>query len=612
MEEQAKDKAQEALQDAENPSIPPPAYQEAATTFIEPDHLQLVEEQDTMSQDEKPSVAGPSTAAQGALDSHPVDTSKEKGSAYAPQPSAHTSRADEIVPKNESEDVLTALPTHLSAEEEKRALQVRFAEPQGQEDEVPALPRRPSNVRFSEDFSHDHTELILAPPILPAPLEASESLPFRYVFSWNRPLLDFPTLDIKPADNAIVPSTSPAIPPTGSWRLNYDKKYHARLHRYTAAQNAINRNTAQVGDVPFRQIAEIKFPEFLIPGVGCGATVKFDTHEEEIARLGSLATARGKKPLPRVQKFMQCEGWLTTSYTMEVPVIDHLQASWKAVPRPRTTRVGSGPAEAAKDTAIVERKTTDLEREAKKQNITLVTINDMIETAKRTLNNETWTPYSPQQLVVESEGRVVATYQRASPFAKHAGVLSIIPPGIGQVSSVSEYIEGIIIATATMVGMQDRIGLASGLMEAASTSGKWSQEQWLRVQREWKDRKAKRQSMSTHPYGVTTARERSLNQGGEVGSEVFDDGLGGAISAEEREAARRQQMAWDESVKAKPQVMDDGLAGVISVEEMEAARKEHLAWEERNRADASSLLGSGREPRQEATFWDEKPKVVYA
>lgn len=612
------DKAQEALLDAERPSIPPPAYQETSTTYIETEDYHMVEAPETMSQEKESPMAGPSTAVHDSSDENkPSGTPtrappmlKEKGPAYPARPDVPASGPNGTQPVDEK----AAIPADVlpSAEEEKKALQVHFAKPEGEE-ATPALPRRPSAIRFTENFAHDSKDFNLAPSILPAPVESSVNVPLKYVFSWNRPLLDFPTLEIKPLDNAIIPSTSPRVPPTAHWRLNYYKKYHARLQRYTATPNDADRNTAQAADFPFRQIAEIKFPEFIIPGVGCGATVKFDLHEEELARLGNFTTVRGKKPLPRVQKFMQCEGWLTTSYIMEVPVLDHQQTSWKPVPRPKTAKTESGMVEAAKETAIVERKTTDMEREAKKQNITLVTIGDMIEAAKRTINNENWTPYSPQQLVVESDGRVVATYQRASPFAKHAGILTIHQPKPGQVSSLPEFVEGIIIATTAMVGMQDRIGLASSLMEAASTSGKWSQEQWIKMQREWKDRKAKRQS-NTHPYGNPSARARGLHEieDKEVGSEIFEDGLGGVISDKEREAARREQMAWDEGRKAGSGAAAGGLAGAISAEEMEAARKEHLAWEERNRANTLPAAGTELHPIQEVTRWEEKPKFVYA
>ncbi|CZT21770.1 uncharacterized protein RCC_07635 [Ramularia collo-cygni] len=600
------EKSQEAIQEAEKPSIPPPAYQETATTYIEEDNFHAVDAPDAMSQDTMAPPAGPSKAVhEEAQDTDrpnmPDRTSsilKGKGRAYSPSPVVDT--PDQIVSHDEKVEEGSIIPqTSPSAEEEKRALQVHFAEPQ-EEEAAPVLPARPSDIRVSESFSH---EIIHSDPVLSNfPLEAAGALPLRYVFAWSRPLLESPTLEIRPADNATIPSSSPAVPPTRLWRLNYDKKYHARLHRYTSTPQDYN-SKAQLGDFPYRQIAEIKFPEFIIPGIGCGAMVKFDMHEEELARLGSYATARGKKPMPRVQKFMQCEGWLTTSYTMEVPVLDHLQASWRTVPRPKGTNPGSG-LENAKETAIVERKTTDMEKEAKKQNIALVTISDMVAMAKRTLHDETWTPYAPQQLVVESDGRVIATYQRASPFAKHAGVLTIHNQELSHVSCVPEFIEGIVIATTTMVGMQDRIGLASSLMEAASTSGKWSQGQWMRVQREWKDRKARRQSVGTHPYGNTAARQQPSRDSEEVGSEAFDDGLEGAIGVEEREAARREQLAWDENLKARS-ADDDGLGDVLSAEEREAARREHLAWEEWSRTNALSDL-PGTEPRDQAAGWQEK------
>ena len=597
-------KAQEALQDAEELAAPPPAYEETASMVTETDDFQIIDRQDTLPDDEKRPIAGPSTSQpmdekkSSDMPSRTPSMLKEKGPAYPPRPSndIKTETKDEkdaITPVAESRDTITTLPT---AEDEKKALQVHFAE----EEAAPSLPRRPTATRFSEDFSRDNSYPNVAPPVLPPAHEASFGVPLTYTFAWHRPLLDFPTLQITPTNGTVIPSSFPDIPPTASWRLNYDSKYNARLHRYTATQTGADRHTSQAGDFPFRQVAEVRFPEFIIPGAGCGAVIKFDPHEEEVARLGNISN--GKRPTPRIQKFMQCTGWLSTRYTMEVPVLDHLQATWKTIPRPKTTRFGNGVAETQQETAVVERKTTDIEREAKKRNVTLVTIGDLIDQARRTLNDETWTPYAPQQLIIEFDGRQVATYQRASPWAKIAGTLTIHQPEIGQVSVTPEFVEGIIIATTSMVGMQDRIGLASGLMEAANTSGKWSlnaadksaswsAEQWKRATREWKARRASKAAAggsgggTTHPYGNDMARAQSekgmYDQGGEVGSEVFDDGLAGVLTVEEREAARREQMAWDE----------------------------------KNRTQVTSVpvrMEPRDEVRRDTVSWDQKPKFVYA
>lgn len=654
-------KSQEALQDAEKPAVPPPAYQERSSTYIETDDFHMIDAQDIMTQEDTNPVAGPSRVSlsyEAPQQTKQVETPKRmssilkgKGPADPVPAAAPTYAQEQSMPVDEKKGWIAAPPTLPSAEEEKRELQAHYAEPPaGEEKRVPqahyAEPsveeeKRAMQVRFAESQEEEPApELPRRPSGSVDKTSSHESLhsvsskPLNYIFAWNRPLLDFPTLEITPADDAPIPSSSPMVPPTSHWRLNYDKKYHARLHRYTTTPHDVNRNTAQVGDFPYRQIAEIKFPEFIIPGAGCGAMVKFDTHEEELTRLGSYATARGKKPIPRVQKFMQCEGWLTTSYMMEVPVLDHLQASWKSAPRPKPVNAVPEQGGITKETAIVERKTTDMEREAKKQNVALVTIGDMIETAKRAINNETWTPYAPQQLVVESDGRVAATYQRASPFAKHAGVLTIHQPEVDQVSNLAEFIEGIVIATTAMVGMQDRIGLASGLMEAASTSSKWSHERWMKLQREWKDRRAKRQSTAANPRAIDggASKEQEARENTKPGSEAFnnqtsniqafdnqslnsqtvDDGLGAALGVQEREAARREQIAWDEHAKARSQDIDDDLAGVISAEEREAARREHLAWEERNRNDGQSTHVFGADPSQQAKIWEEKPKVVYA
>lgn len=186
-----------------------------------------------------------------------------------------------------------------------------------------------------------------------------------------------------------------------------------------------------------------------------------------------------------------------------------------------------------------------------------------------------------------------------------------------------------------MVAMQDRIGLSSGLIDvansglnAADKGAMWSAEQWRRAQREWKARRAGAGKNTTTPTGTATAEEGSTREkekeggggtypyGGQqkggmrggmeedeegmVGSEVFDDenGLAGVLSPEEREKARREQMAWDEKKKKSQEVerrVSSAAAAAVPVRSTMGTRDDD----------------EGRR-RQTMVRWEEKPKVVYA
>lgn len=186
-----------------------------------------------------------------------------------------------------------------------------------------------------------------------------------------------------------------------------------------------------------------------------------------------------------------------------------------------------------------------------------------------------------------------------------------------------------------MVAMQDRIGLSSGLFDvansglnAADKGAMWSAEQWRRAQREWKARRAGAGKNTTTTTGTATAEEGSTREkekeggtypyGGQqrggmrggmdedeegmVGSEVFDDenGLAGVLSPEEREKARREQMAWDEKKKKKKKS-----------QEVERRVSSAAAVPVRSTMGTRDDDDEGRR-RQTMVRWEEKPKVVYA
>lgn len=83
------------------------------------------------------------------------------------------------------------------------------------------------------------------------------------------------------------------------------------------------------------------------------------------------------------------------------------------------------------------------------------------------MKSPSWTPFPPQQLVEELSKRVLATYARAAPWAKHQGYLKILP---FEQELTAEVIEGIVIATAALVGMQDAMGVTASLIESGVDS----------------------------------------------------------------------------------------------------------------------------------------------
>lgn len=316
-------------------------------------------------------------------------------------------------------------------------------------DQAPALPTRPvfDDEELARQLQAEEDEMA---PQLPArhvsfsPSLASNETHSTYTFSWRRPLTDYSTLTITPNTDA------PCY-----WRLNYQSKYLARLYRYYPSQARVD------SDFPARQVAEVKFPEFIWPG--CGPTITFEPHEEAAAP-------------ERVGRFMKCTGWMTPRYTLEMPALGGAKCTWRAV-RPSKKDVNGaengeagevwwqGDAEAgAQPQEHVAQRTGNGEPQ-------VTTVGDLIAQAKACINDDSWTPYPKQHFVMgtsANSGRVIAEYTRAAPWNKNAGVLSIITSQDGSTSP--EYIESIIIACAAMVGMQDRMGLASSLMEASTES----------------------------------------------------------------------------------------------------------------------------------------------
>ncbi|CAK4031408.1 Hypothetical predicted protein [Lecanosticta acicola] len=354
------------------------------------------------------------------------------------------------------------LPTRPSlSEDEKRAMQLQ-AEEDGvhagpasrgkgvsfeDTEKPPGLPTRPASddeeLATNPQAEEDDTtpNLSVRHVSFDPALGTSQS---TYTFLWRRPLTDYPTLTITPnADSRSY------------WRLNYESKYFARLYRYQADQARVD------GDIPARQVAEIKFPEFIWPG--CGPAIKIEPHGE----------AAGPE---RKETFMKCAGWMTTRYSLDMSVLGGAKCTWRAIRPPKKDANGGGngqdadmpsqPDPTGSDSASPTRGPL-----AQKSAGELVTVGDVIAQAKAYINDESWTPYPKLHLVLgtaTSSGRVIASYSRAAPWNKNAGELSIVSSQ--HEPNSDEYTEGIIIACTAMVGMQDRMGLANSLMEASTES----------------------------------------------------------------------------------------------------------------------------------------------
>ncbi|KAM3421887.1 hypothetical protein BST61_g2264 [Cercospora zeina] len=708
-------KAREALREAEVSAAPPPPYKERASIITETDDFQIIDEQDCYPENEKRPIEGSSTTPLPE-EKIPVDVParipsmlKEKGPVYPPRPPSEEVASEDdqqqaklhLVdgkplrysprPGKEaaSKDDLQKQAAELedstpvpSAEDEKAALKIHLVNEEGA---PPPMPRRPSASRFSEEFSQNEKSANMPPPMPTVPQQASE-LPLEYNFTWHRPILDFPCLQITPTPNIPILSNSPSIPSTTSWKLIYTSKYQANLHRFGVTQTTSPPEQASVSQTtehPFRQVASYKFPDFIIPGANSGVKVLFEPHEEELARLGTLSNVsaehdetenktskkKDKKNKqssssgsPQLQKFMQCTGWLSTKYTMDIPVLGHMQATFKTMarPRPQSAQVAGmvpgatnnyapshAPGTSYGNTTTPEPPlhrvpsqypTNHATNANPNDNNRLITIGDLIDQARAKIADENFTPYPQHHLIVEFDGREVATYQRSAPWGKTSGRLIINKPEIGQVYLTPEFVEGIIIATVAMAGMQERIGLANGLMEAMAAAGEGvrdgvmgspgsstgqgagasggmmgrGREEWKRVVEEWKRRNQSRAGGGAgtdwrvwNYYGTGNGQQQERPRGGGahlpeheghiVGSEIFDDGLAGVLTPEEQEAARREQMAWD-------------------AERAKTSRQVHFASPPDSTISAPATTTGWQQSSRsvEAQKWEGKPRIAYA
>ncbi|CAK3880496.1 Hypothetical predicted protein [Lecanosticta acicola] len=300
--------------------------------------------------------------------------------------------------------------------------QTRPPQPNIAED-VPLLPTRATSVQTTTD----------------------SGLPLTFTFTWRRPWTDYPALLMTPCTP--LQAADSFIQPTSEWRLNYEKKYFARLHRYGADKDK--------GDFPMRQVAEVKYPEFKLGG---GPVITFEPHEEEIAR-------RGARHVSRTDRLMLCTGWFSSRFGIDLPVSNGARCEWRAVrAEGKENDLEAQEGVTVNPAAVKTPGSTIIERRPAKAQTPMETF----EQARKFVQDNSWTPYPTQELVEEVFGTVRARYTRAAPWATRDGTLEILQPEGTQITP--GYIEGIVIVAAAMVGMQDRMGLASALVEAGAES----------------------------------------------------------------------------------------------------------------------------------------------
>jgi hypothetical protein len=394
-------KQKEAAKDAEAIDVPPPTYQEVEVShaIVSTEDFEIITAQGILRDESRPGVESPASSK----------VPKEKDSVMPDQQPA-------------TDQELKMTDASVAEGIEKTADHVRF----DQGETTPPLPTRPSSIDPN-----------------PALIPQNDVIPLKYTLSWKRPLLAYPTLSIRPTCTSTIPSTIPNTPPTSHWTLNYDNKYSTRLNRHAA------RIEPDQTPHPTRQIAEIKFPTFIWPG--CGPTVIFEPHEEEIARRGSN---NNNNNATRTETSLRCKGTIfTTTHAIDLPILPGSRVVWQAIPPPQV----GGPSGSKLDSSTASPA-------AAPRPVKLVTVGDIVAQARKTIHDETWTPYPQLRLVVEGDGTVLATYSRAAPWARDFGSLEIVPPSAG--SATSEYVEGIVVGCVAVVGMQNRMGLASSLLPA--------------------------------------------------------------------------------------------------------------------------------------------------
>ncbi|KAK4611725.1 hypothetical protein CLAFUW4_12902 [Fulvia fulva] len=246
----------------------------------------------------------------------------------------------------------------------------------------------------------------------------------RYLVTLRKPTLDFWTITISPE------RPSPAPP---SWQLVYSTTRDATMHRKTPC--FARKASAS-------EIATIKFPKVVWPG--CGPTITFQPHEAEIEE-------RGARHVSPTDRFMACTGWLSTTYGIDLPALSGVRVEWKTSTDQGAVAAAVGSPPVKTPSEIIHEKQPEW-----------VGPHDNAEGSGSYGDRDPRTPFPTQVLAAENSDKILAAYTRSAPWAKHSGILTI-----PQSDTLTEHlIEDIVVICAAMVGMQDRIGLTSALIES--------------------------------------------------------------------------------------------------------------------------------------------------
>ncbi|KAK8112545.1 hypothetical protein PG984_013071 [Apiospora sp. TS-2023a] len=217
------------------------------------------------------------------------------------------------------------------------------------------------------------------------------------------------------------------------WEVSYDSKYTARM---TQCAGGVRSTGPEPSSHP---VAEFKYPEFIWPG-WCGVDIVFGS---------SLGNGNGSG-----------QGGQAVGNEKQ-----RLQQYYSAMERGEG---GNPPAAATTTTANPQNPASSASPHGSAAGAAL----DLTS-----LFSNNWTPFTPQYLVdAQTESHVLAQYTRSAPWASERGILEVFPSsrraddGLQPQIEESAFIEGIVISCAAMVGMQDRLGLVSSLVEAGAES----------------------------------------------------------------------------------------------------------------------------------------------
>lgn len=260
------------------------------------------------------------------------------------------------------------------------------------------------------------------------------------------------------------------------WEVDYATKYAATMRRRRRAGGGPEERPPSWGHVA-ENVAELQYPEFIWPG-WCGVDVTF------LPPSAAADGAGGRGGAAPGKRFMHCTGVVTSRYAMDLPAMGGRRYVWQKTHRAledgngngagggQGGQGGGGEKERLRRYYAATEKGGDGDQAA-----TTAPQNAAPHgSAAGALFASDWTPFSPLYLVDAPGARhVLARYTRSAPWARARGVLEVFPRRRGDAGDppavgAAAFVEGVAVACAAMVGMQDRLGLAASLVEAGAES----------------------------------------------------------------------------------------------------------------------------------------------